>query len=142
MTLLRPYQQEMIDRLKALGSYAVFDHFAGRPGLTLGADRITRERAERLIRDLKAANASNAEPAKTVAIDIEQGGVQGLNPQHLRNAMFGIRYGKTSLSTGRHEDSARMFLGGKIDRRAPALVYLRRTLMFYHVQNALMNWSQ
>lgn len=52
----------------------------------------------------------------------------------VRNAMFGVRYGKTW--TGKlHPTSWREFLNEEMPEVPP-----RRTLMFYHVQNALMGW--
>jgi len=138
---LFPYQQGLVDRLKALGTERRIYEFpvgGNRLGLR-SADRVTPERAERLILDLKMANdhrAADAVQALDMAVDVEHN-VLGLNPRHLRNAMFGIRYGKTWAGGNSHLDNAKAFWKQEIPDVPP-----RRALMYYHVQHALMGWSK
>lgn len=132
MTLpLRPYQQAVIDKLKSLGDYAVLDIPAGRQSFGFGADRLTHERAERLILDLKMANDHRAVNANAVNADLS-----GLERRFVQNAMFGIRYGMSW--SGKHTAGISRWLA---DEPIPATPP-RKTLMYYHVQNALMNWSE
>lgn len=130
---LRPYQQAVIDQIRALGdARIIYDFPTGRGAVfNPGADRLTHERAERLILDLKMANDHRAlNAAKTVDFtDAER--------RVMQSAMFGVRYGKTWTGSALHATSWREFLNKEMPEVPP-----RKTLMYYHVQNALMNWSE
>lgn len=128
---LRPYQQAIVDKMRALGNARiVYDIPTGRGSVfNPGADRLTHERAERLILDLKLANAHHAaDVAKMDFTDAER--------RVMQSAMFGVRYGKTWTGGVSHMSWSEFL------RQELPVILPRRTLMYYHVQNALMNWSE
>jgi hypothetical protein len=138
---LFPYQQEIVDRLKALGTgRAVYDlPFGNRLGLR-SADRAL-ERATLAV-DIEASGLSAVNEVKTLDLtNVEQRIAKSISRRDLQNALFGIRYGNSRISTYVHEDNALRFFGGKVDTGATPALYLRKTLMYYHVQSALMSWS-
>jgi hypothetical protein len=130
---LHPYQQEIIDRLRAESPTArrIFDIPVIRSGIGFGADRVD-ERAG-LLTDIKAVN------------DVTQADLSGLEQRVMQSAMFGTRYGKTwtgnisHTMVRTHFDNARRFTAANAEGLAfPP----RKTLMYYHVQHALMSWSE
>lgn len=130
---LRPYQQEVVDRIQALGNALVsYDLPTGRGSIfNHGADRLTHERAERLILDLKVANDRHAANAAKM-MDFT-----GVERRLMQSAMFGVRYGKTWTGGMSPATAWREFLDQAMSEVPP-----RRTVMYYHVQHALMSWSE
>lgn len=128
---LRAYQQAVVDQIRALGDARIVYDLPSTRGSVFnpGADRVTHERAERLILDLKMANDHHAVNAAKM-LDFSDA-----ERRIMRSAMFGVRYGKT-WTGGVSNTPWREFLNQEMPEVPP-----RKTLMYYHVQNALMNWS-
>jgi hypothetical protein len=127
---LHPHQQEIIDRLRAESPTArrIFDMPVIRSGIDFGADRVD-ERAG-ILTDMKlhAVDAVN---------EVAKADFSGLERRMMQSALFGIRYGKTWTGSVSQHLSWREFLNQEMPEVPP-----RKTLMYYHVQNALMSWSE
>ena len=123
---LFPYQQEIVDRLMALSKgRTVYEIPVGGHRFSGSADR-ANERAPLAVDIEASGRAVNA-----VSMDFSDA-----ERRVMRSAMFGIRYGKSAWKGSMsHCDNARAFFQDVIE------VPPRKTLMYYHVQSALMSWS-
>lgn len=124
---LYPHQQEIIDRLRSLGTgRAVLRPLIGGNRLGLSVVRHALELAYK-----KGTTPSVNEVQKTDFAVLERRVTQSL--------MFGVRYGKSAW-----QGSAAQFKSlNDADCNAQARLDVPscRSLMYYHVQHALMGWQ-